>query len=249
MTDIPATPRTRRAVLTAGIGAAAAAAVGTFARPGPVRGVTPDGGVSRGLFNETTGTTSIVNAGTTSSTVLSVQHGSNGIAVTGVSESSIGVDGFSTSGTGGRGRSSLESGIVGYSGYSASTSRAQTGVVGTADVGTASVGVFGASPAGTGGLFSSTNGLALHVQGKARFNRSGKASVGKGTSSVDVVVPGGLAANSIISATIQMYRAGVSVAGVRPNYPTAGKARIYLTKVASTTATTPVAWFVTEYGS
>jgi len=31
---------------------------------------------------------------------------------------------------------------------------------------------------------------------------------------------------------------------VRINYPTAGKARIQLNKVASTTATTPVGWIV-----
>ena len=40
---------------------------------------------------------------------------------------------------------------------------------------------------------------------------------------------------------------GVSIAAVRTNYPVAGKARIYLTKVASTTASTSVGWFVAEY--
>jgi hypothetical protein len=50
----------------------------------------------------------------------------------------------------------------------------------------------------------------------------------------------------VIHATLQTYRAGVAVAAVRRNYPVAGKARIYLTKVASTRARTYVGWFVTE---
>jgi hypothetical protein len=56
-------------------------------------------------------------------------------------------------------------------------------------------------------------------------------------------VAGGLSSTASLLATIQMYRAGVWVMGVRTNYPSAGKARIYLNKVASTTSTTPVAWF------
>jgi hypothetical protein len=49
-----------------------------------------------------------------------------------------------------------------------------------------------------------------------------------------------------VLATIQTYRSGVTVAvsGVRLNYPSTGKARIYLTKIASSTSSTPVAWFV-----
>jgi hypothetical protein len=62
---------------------------------------------------------------------------------------------------------------------------------------------------------------------------------------VDVTVPGGLSTTtSSLLATIQTYRGGVAVSGVRLNYPSAGKARIYLTKIASATATTPIGWFV-----
>jgi hypothetical protein len=61
---------------------------------------------------------------------------------------------------------------------------------------------------------------------------------------VDIVVPDGLAANANVLATLQTYVAGLAVAGVRTNYPTSGTARIYLTKVASSTKATPVAWFV-----
>ena len=61
---------------------------------------------------------------------------------------------------------------------------------------------------------------------------------------VDITVPGGLGGSPAIVATLQRKRGSTSVAAVRINYPSAGKARIYLTKVASTSASTPVAWFV-----
>ena len=64
---------------------------------------------------------------------------------------------------------------------------------------------------------------------------------------VDITVAGGLTASSVVHATLQTYLAGVAIAAVRLNYPVAGKARIYLTKVASTTAATAVGWFVAEY--
>jgi hypothetical protein len=119
------------------------------------------------------------------------------------------------------------------------------GVTGVSS-GPAGTGVIGnAVGSGTGGSFRSDTGSALQVNGRARFTRSGRASVPKSRSYVDITVPGGLSTTtSSILATIQTYRSGVSVAGVRLNYPSAGKARIYLTHIASTTATTPVGWFV-----
>jgi hypothetical protein len=69
----------------------------------------------------------------------------------------------------------------------------------------------------------------------------------KGKSDVDITVAGGLTYRSVIHATLQTYRAGVAIAAVRINYPSTGKARIHLTKVASTTTSTYVGWFVTEY--
>jgi len=124
---------------------------------------------------------------------------------------------------------------------------AKTGVYGYAAQDATAVGVKGESTVGTGGLFTATTGTALRVAGKAKFSRSGRASVPKGKTSVDIAVPGGIAANSVVHATLQTYRAGVSIAAVRTNYPVAGKARIYLTKVASTTVSTSVGWFVAEY--
>jgi hypothetical protein len=85
---------------------------------------------------------------------------------------------------------------------------------------------------------------ALRVQGKAAFSRSGRATVPAGKLTVDVTVPGGLDGSPNILATLQLLRPGVYVAAVRPNFPSAGIARVYLNKVASPTAVTPVAWFV-----
>jgi len=97
---------------------------------------------------------------------------------------------------------------------------------------------------GIGVYATSMHGNALQVSGRASFNRSGGASVPKNRSYVDVIVPGGLASGANVLATVQTYRVGVWVAGVRKNFPSAGKARIYLNKVASRSAATPVAWFV-----
>lgn len=95
-----------------------------------------------------------------------------------------------------------------------------------------------------GPLAAPAGGRALAVFGRAFFNQSGIAQVPAGKSYVDISVYGGLVSTSAIVATIQASRPGVAVSSVRPRYPSSGKARIYLTKVASKTAKTPVAWFV-----
>ena len=102
----------------------------------------------------------------------------------------------------------------------------------------------GSAQGGTGVRAESTSGIALQVAGRAVFSRSGQVSVPAGKSYVDVAVPGGLPAGASVLATLQTYVSGVSVAGVRTNVPSAGIARIFLTKVASTTKSTLIAWFV-----
>ena len=78
-------------------------------------------------------------------------------------------------------------------------------------------------------------GIALDEYGQGRTDKYLKERNG---------LTGGLRPGSSVLATLQTYRSGVWVAGVRLNYPTSGRVRVYLNKVASTTATTPVAWFV-----
>ena len=133
------------------------------------------------------------------------------------------------------------SGVFGYA-----TDAAGFGVYGkNGNRGVAALGTYDAA------LWASTLGwaapFALKVEGKAKFSRSGRATVLKGRSYVDITVAGGLASNSMVHATLQTYRAGVAIAAVRKNYPAAGKARIYLTRVASTSSSTYVGWFVAEY--
>jgi len=116
-----------------------------------------------------------------------------------------------------------------------------TGVRGDATTGTA---VRGEATTGTGVRAASASGVALAVAGRATFSRAGRASIPKGASSVDITVPGGLASTAFVMATLQTHRSGAYVAAARPNYPSSGKVRIYLNKVASTTASTPVGWIV-----
>ena len=84
---------------------------------------------------------------------------------------------------------------------------------------------------------------ALSVSGRAQFSRSGKAFVPAGRSFVDVSVQGGLSSGSLVVATPMLNRTGVYVQSAVPN-ATTGNVRIYLNKVASSSSSTPVAWFV-----
>jgi len=123
-------------------------------------------------------------------------------------------------------------GVHGHAGTTPPNASANTGVFGTAE------------GSGTGGFFSSPTGNALRVVGKASFTRAGRVSVPRNSAYVDITVAGGLASTAAVVATLQTPRGTCAVTSVRVNYPSAGKARIYLNKVASTTATTPVGYFV-----
>jgi len=135
-----------------------------------------------------------------------------------------GVYGYTDSGAG--------QGVVGFNGGFGGAGGA--GVLGRAN----SAGVSGVRALGENGA------VALRVEGVAQFTRSGRASIAKNKKYVDVTVPGGLGSGANILATLQTYRSGVWVTACRNNYPMAGKVRIYLNKVASTTSSTSVAWFV-----
>jgi hypothetical protein len=115
------------------------------------------------------------------------------------------------------------------------------GVHGSATSGRA---VHGAATTGVGVRAVATTGLALEVAGRVQFSRSGRASVPANKKSVDVTVPGGLSGSANVLATLQIKRGGIHVLAARPNYPAAGQVRIYISDVASTTASTPLAWFV-----
>jgi hypothetical protein len=214
----------RRAVLGAALGGAAAAAAAALAVPEAALGTTGDT-MHVGEDHVATATTSIE---TTGAHAFSAQTNS-GDAFRGWTD---GADG---------------SGVFGYA-----SNPAGFGVYGkNGGRGVAALGTYNAA------LWASVLGwsapLALKVEGpssfvgKVQFSRCGQATVAKGKHSVDVTVPGGLTSHSVVHATLQSYRAGVAIAAVRRNYPVAGKARIYLTKVASYSAPTYVGWSVAEY--
>ena len=86
------------------------------------------------------------------------------------------------------------------------------------------------------------------MRGKAKFNRSGRVTVLAGRSSVDIdfrprdLPFHGLEGTPLCFANLMSYRPGVFVTTVRPNYPIAGKMRIYLNRAVSSNAF--VAWVV-----
>ena len=100
-------------------------------------------------------------------------------------------------------------------------------------------GVAGRSNNGTGVLADSSNGTALSVTGKAKFSRSGVATVSAGQTYKQVTLTG-LTSSTFVVATVQGSTAGVWVQRVAVT-PASGYFRIYLNKTAS--ANTKVGWF------
>jgi hypothetical protein len=239
-----AAPRSRRAVLAATAGAAAATVIAAIDRPSVVLAGS-DGDVVLGAFNKTNTTTSIEYSGGADGTgglrgyAASLSGDVRGVWGETPSTGGMGVIGYATASTGtttgvwGRADSTGGLGVVGYA--AASTGKTK-GVFGRAE-----------SPDGIGVLAIAPTGTALSVAGRAQFTRSGEATILAGKKYADITVAGGLTSRSVVHATLQTYRAGVAIAAVRRNYPSTGKARIHLTKVASSTSSTYVGWFVAEY--
>ena len=179
----------------------------------------------------------------------------NGLAVSAVSSAANAVRGRGAwAGLIGESTGGL-AGIVGFSGTGdAPAAPAKTGVYGEATQdanargvtgkSTSGQGIRGEATTGAGVKAVATTGAALDVTGRALFSRSGRASLPANAKFVDVTVPGGLGSNANVLATLQIKRAKVHVLAARPNQPTAGKVRIYVSDVASTTESTPIAWFV-----
>lgn len=157
---------------------------------------------------------------------------------------SRGVSGFTLAGQGVRGDATAGQGVAGVATTGDGVLGQAVGGRGVRGVATTGQGVAGEATTGIGVKAVATTGVALDVAGRAMFSRSGKASIPINKDYVDITVPGGLTGSPLVYATIQYKRTGVWIIGARPNWPSAGKIRIYTNKVASTTVTTPVAWFV-----
>jgi hypothetical protein len=259
------TVRTRRAIL-----ASAAAAAGALAVQAATRPLTTEADNGQNIILGSTTNTATAESRMTSSGPQATFRADNTASTGG-----WGLEGRSTSAGQSAGVIGQASGVGGSGVYGVSLANSGTGIgvnagasspsgaavaascvpggtgvaglVGAPMAWAANTGVYGYAPAGTGVYARSDTGIGLKVVGKARYNRAGKATVSAGKTSVDVTVAGGIASNTIITATLQAYRTGVSIAGVRPNYPSAGKARIYLTKAPTTS--TAVGWVASEYGA
>lgn len=259
------TPRTRRALLGATVGALAASVAQALGRPRPARaGV--DGDVVLGASQYTGAQTTIINLSTTS-TVLQLTNFGGGTGL-GVSTSSgRGIDAWSAGSTAIRGEGLR--GVVGVSAtgdgvVGASDGSVKSGVYGENTV-AAGYGVFGRNTATgatgyLGGAFGvsgyvteagsiavyaeagSAAATALRVVGVSRFSRSGKLTIpANATSATKTGVA--LSSSSLVLAVLQQNRAGVFVRAAVPNVA-GGSFTVYLNKVASTTAGTTVAWFI-----
>ena len=256
-TDLPAS---RRSVLAAALGGAAALGVQALASAPGVRAVaTP---VATETANTATALTSLT-ADLAASHVLDVVnsttdpsktsigllgHAANGVGVEGSSDTNVGVYGATADQTNASGFTDY-TGVYGFVDGAGvdQTMFLPTGVWGDTQEG---VGIYGSGPNGVVGVggwgvygFSEVIGgvgvyadavapaIALHVHGKAHFSRSGKASVGKTRTSVSVSVPGATSA-SMVLATIQANKIGLYIKGA---VATANKITIYLSKKPPTT--------------
>jgi hypothetical protein len=191
--------------------------------------------------------------------VLGTSESGNGVE--GRSNTAKGVYGYSNGGPGVYGYSGSGDGVWGYAGgpggqgiRGQANDLTATGVRGEHLI-TETVGILGAPNFGVaGGAGATTDSVgvlasasppatALAVVGTARFSQSGKALVAPRTRSVDVIVPGGVRATSLVLATLMLDRPGAYIQSAVPN-PATGRVRINLNKVASSRFSTPIAWFL-----
>jgi hypothetical protein len=218
------TRQTRRAVMTAAIGAAGAMAVGALAGAAPAAAATGGnlilGHGTSDAVNDANAETR-VNATTNGITAFSAIQPASGIGMeaftttgTGVlaiaGASGTGLDARSTSGAGAIGACASGAGLYGF-------------------VGSTAAPALGASGAGVVARAADPSKLALRVMGRAAFAFSGTATVAANKASVTVTKPG-VSAASLIIATPRTNRAGVFVQSAVPG---AGTFTIHLNKKVS----------------
>jgi hypothetical protein len=159
----------------------------------------------------------------------------------------VGMWGRSAHGSAVLGESDDGFGLEAYGSVGVYASGGAVAVVGDVDQATGLQGWTGVAVAPDSGInvgvwAGAENGrTALKVQGVVRMNRSGRVSMGSGTSSKKFAVPGGIASTSLGFATLQANRSGTYVQAV-VNSTADSSIIIYLNK-ALTTATY-VAWVV-----
>jgi hypothetical protein len=247
MTDMvqDGTSRTRRSVLAAAAGGAAALAVSAI-RPG-----TATAGVLVAMNievdNATTATTSITDS-TAGNTAFVVNAATNGTGIKGTSVSGKALLGISSDGSDPE-TNVEQAGVVGVAGdvANAADNFGLSGIYGWADgspvdgfVGTgvwgdsADIGVVGTGSIGVYGAGS----LGLLVDGRAAFSRSGRSTIGSGNAKKAVNLSG-VTASSLVFAVLAQNRSGRYVRAVVPE---SGKFTIYLNQAVG--SDTKVSWIV-----
>lgn len=221
-----AAPRSRRALLFGALGSIAALAANAIGYPEVIRAGS-DGDVILGSTNAAGSLTEITASGSAFRAVGGssglIGWGDIGVDAVGMG---IGVNAISQgAGPGAIGWTQGNStGLLGMS--TADTTQAtntappKTGVYGIAEQDSTARGVFGQTTAGQGvrgeattgvGVQAvATTGMALAVSGRLGLSRAGRIAIPANKSSLDITVPGGLASNAMVFATLQTYRAGVS---------------------------------------
>ena len=216
--ELPASQRryARRALML-GAAVAGAGAAASLAVPGPAE-ASNGKPVLLGEPNTATAATSVSNADGDGFAGSTSAAGHSGIRGNDTGRGGYGLAGFSVNGIGVHGRSAHGAAIVGEASNA--------------------VGVYGSSVNATG-VFAK-GPIALAVDGPAIFSTSGIATVKQGTQSVTVTLAAA-AASSVVLATIQQDRAGITVQSA---VPIAGSFTITLT--GKPAADTNVGWFVLE---
>lgn len=239
--------RLGRRALMLGAAASGAGVAASMAGAGPAEAA---GGAQKpvllGKYNPARSTTQVITRG--GSGLLGQTYAQDQSGVVGFDTSAAsgghGVYGHSIHGAGVLGISQRGAGVVGQG-----SSVGQSGVAGvdiTPVTGAHGVfaqsrhgdGLYATSPNGTAIRGSSAHGLALHVQGRAKFSQSGVATVANGHTSVTVSLPG-VEPSDIVLATIQRPHGGLAVAGAQ-----AGSGSFTITLTGPAKSGVPVGWMV-----
>jgi hypothetical protein len=253
----PTLPQSRRAILAASLGGIAALAA--KAALGPTQALAGNGDTVRlGMSNIQSVTTSIQDT-TSGFDVLTLYSDGGQATLRSAANVGAGIVATSVHGEGVAATSTFDNGVHGSSGNAArsgvwgANSSGGYGVSGSTG-GSTAAGVWGSNSAGGQGVRgTSISGdgvrgtaktgvgvratadpaaVALRVDGRAQFQRSGRAKVSAGQSSV-VVTMAGVTTASYVIATVQANVSGLYVRGV---VPANGSLRIYLSKAVAATA-------------
>jgi hypothetical protein len=155
------------------------------------------------------------------------EHSHAGIGVEGISDSGPGLFGFSASGRGVKG-----AGRIGVQGDVGPTQTAVHGFVGPSAAPLPPTGVAVVAQA------ADSSFVALHVKGRAKFDRSGMLTVGSNSASVTKTLAG-VTSSSLVLAVLAEDLAGI---WVRAAVPAAGSFTVHLNKPVGNGAN--VTWFV-----